>query len=293
MTMKRLLSCIALSLCWTVATANEPVGHAVAVLGTVTVDRAETGERDSLPVQGALFLNDTVTTGADGLAKLLMRDDSILKVSPGSELQINAMLAGPGEGGESTVNLLKGRIRSVIGNSLGENSEFSVKTPVAVAGVRGTDFEVVHLFRNGQWVTGVRTYSGAVEFTAGAGTGLIILPQQYSLATVNEPPSAPEAIAEDTSLYDLLAGDGIDDNIELPDESVFESDEVLDIEEVQATLLNLNRLNISDLETLLNRQSAIQTPAPATTEDVQVDVVNQPVTGNSSLDFTIDIPLPN
>ncbi|MFT4675416.1 MAG: hypothetical protein ACI9K8_001156 [Reinekea sp.] len=190
--------------------AADSVGNAVAVIGSVSVVRSLDGVEESLFNNGAVFLNDRVLTGADGLVKLLLRDESILKISPNSEVSISAMIAGPGADGSSTVDLLKGKLRSVIGNKLGANTEFNINTPVAIAGVRGTDFEVVHLLRNGQWVTGVRCYDGAVELAVPGvsdSIGLLILPSQYSLASLGEPPSEPQTLSESDSLSKIMGAD--------------------------------------------------------------------------------------
>ncbi len=276
--------------------AADAVGNAVAVLGTVSVVRAEDGRVEALQPNGEVYLNDVVQTGADGLAKLLLRDESILKVSPNSELAISDMIAGPGEGGRSTVDLLKGRIRSVIGNKLGANREFNVNTPVAVAGVRGTDFEVVHVLVDGQWVTGVRTFDGAVSFTAqgllAQTSGIVVLPNQYSLATETAPPSPPKAINSSQLLLEILgveAPTSNEQNLDLP------NDERLDIEQVQALLLKLDTSVDLNIQTLITRVTTASELNKTTDNgrDVQLDVITEPLDNGAKLNFEIDIPLPN
>jgi hypothetical protein len=276
--------------------ANETVGNAVAVIGSVTVVRAIDGTEEALSANGELFLNDVIQTGADGLVKLLLRDESILKVSPNSELLISEMIAGPGEGGRSTVDLLKGRIRSVIGNKLSSNNEFSVNTPVAVAGVRGTDFEVVHTLVDGEWVTGVRCFDGAVAFSQygllSSMADTLILPNQYSLASSSEAPSRPVSIDEGESLSDILGieqeGEG-GDTLELLEQT-------LDIEQVQAVLLNIPTTITIDLQSILRKISEDIPPGQSVSfddEDVQLDAITESVSDGSQLNFDIEIPLPN
>ena len=277
--------------------AAEAIGNAVAVIGSVSVVRSADGTLESLTPDSEIYLNDVVQTGADGLAKLLLRDESILKVSPNSELVISEMIAGPGEGGRSTVDLLKGRIRSVIGNKLGANSEFNVNTPVAVAGVRGTDFEVVHLLVDGRWVTGVRCFDGVVAFSKSgllsSIADILILPDQYSLATETEQPSDPQAIPTSSSLLQLLGLEDVNNGASLQD---IQGDDLLDVEQVQALLLNIDPtldINVQTLVTRLSTQLENNKGGAAGTDDVQLDAITQPLENGAKLNFEIDIPLPN
>jgi hypothetical protein len=295
--MKRTLLFLLFSVMPTWLFANEAVGNAVAVIGSVTIVRADTGEENPLQRNGEIFLNDTIKTGADGLVKVLLKDESILKVSPATELQISEMIAGPGEGGRSTVELLKGRIRSVIGNKLGANSEFNVNTPVAVAGVRGTDFEVVHTLVDGEWVTGVRCFDGAVALSTvdllSSISNTLILPNQYSLARTSALPSTPQNMPEGQSLFDVL---GVEDPAGGINENGEPIDIELDIEQVQSVLLNLNAnldLNIDTILDAIPTQPGTATRREEEQVDTQLETITSPLSNEAELNFDIEIPLPN
>lgn len=297
--LQRLLITIVLSVPCVAIAASDTVGSAVAVLGSVSVVRAIDGNEEALQMNSDLFLNDKVVTGADGLVKLLLRDESILKVSPNSELAISSMIVGPGEDGQSTVDLLKGRLRSVIGNSLGANTKFDVATSVAVAGVRGTDFEVVHVIVDGQWVTGVRVYDGSVEFEGrrDQAGGVIILPKQYSLANETDGPSPSSEIEADQSLLDILGIESSEFDEMMSSGEGF--GDGLDVEQIQSVLLGLNtdiNINIVGiLERALPTQT-IRTKQPVETndnDDVQLDIITDPLSSGATLSFDIEIPLPN
>jgi len=278
-----------------VASAEDVIGNAVAVLGTVSVVRASDGVEESLVANSEIYLNDTIQTGADGLAKLLLRDESILKVSPNSQLVISDMIAGPGEGGTSAVELLKGRIRSVIGNKLGANSEFTVNTPVAVAGVRGTDFEVVHLLIDGQWLSGVRTFDGVVAFNGlgdNSASVILVLPNQYSLASETQSASEPVNIESDASFLQLL---GVNESGTSGQMFEIQTDDLLDIQQVQSLLLHLDTSVDIDIKSVITRISITTDSVENTTNDandVQLDVITEPVASGAELKFEIDIPLP-
>ena len=280
---------------YVVASAEDVIGNAVAVLGTVSVVRASDGVEESLVANSEIYLNDTIQTGADGLAKLLLRDESILKVSPNSQLVISDMIAGPGEGGTSAVELLKGRIRSVIGNKLGANSEFTVNTPVAVAGVRGTDFEVVHLLIDGQWLSGVRTFDGVVAFNGlgdNSASVILVLPNQYSLASETQSASEPVNIESDASFLQLL---GVNESGTSGQMFEIQTDDLLDIQQVQSLLLHLDTSVDIDIKSVITRISITTDSVENTTNDandVQLDVITEPVASGAELKFEIDIPLP-
>jgi len=140
------------------AVAADMVGKVVAVSGRAEVIRSSDRSRHPLAFKDAVFLNDRIVTAAASQVKLLLNDDSILKVSPTSELLVSEQVVGPGDESRTTVNLLKGKLRSIIGKKLGGNSRFEVHTDVAVAGVRGTDSEVLAAGE-----TLVRCFTGLVQ----------------------------------------------------------------------------------------------------------------------------------
>ena len=283
------LSCVLLLV--NTALANDVVGNAVAVIGTVSVLRVQSGETKMLANQSELFLNDVIITGPDGLAKLLLRDETILKISPNSEVVISEMIAGPNAEGRSSIDLLKGRLRSVIGNKLGANTAFDVNTPVAVAGVRGTDFEVVHILVDGDWVSGVRCFDGSVALsTPGLETfgDVVILPSQYSLASNSSGPSEPIEISAESTLADVLGVSGF---------GGLSDDAKLDVLEIQSFLLNINDFDVKSIEHVIQSIGLQQTKAtPTKVEIIKTEI---PLLGvdpyekiGETLEFELDVPGP-
>ena len=81
--------------------------------------------------------NETVTAGADSSAQLLFRDKSSVTLGPTSRVTIDKFVYDPSRGtGESALRLTKGALRFVSGSQTPEN--YSVKTPLATMGVRGS-----------------------------------------------------------------------------------------------------------------------------------------------------------
>ncbi len=187
--------------------AATPIGKVVSVIGAVDVFHESGVVAQPLSQNDAVFLNDRVVTGVGSQAKLLLRDDSILKIGQSSELLIDKQIVDSGDKTQTRVKLLKGRLRSVIGRKLGPLSSYEVHTKVAVTGVRGTDFEV--------WVrsrteTAVRAFQGQVEVRnlvwEIVGT-VLVTPNTFTVIRQGAPPQAPAPIPPGKSLGEQLGGD--------------------------------------------------------------------------------------
>lgn len=94
-------------------------------------------------VQGAaVYVGDKILTGSRTRIKLRMIDDAEITLGDDSVLVISAYRFDAGaRQGEGTLGVLKGFFRAVTG-ALGtlQNRPFTVQTPVATIGIRGTDF---------------------------------------------------------------------------------------------------------------------------------------------------------
>jgi len=113
-------------------------------LGKTGFARAKTGD----PV----FEGDTVKTGPGVKAQIELSDKSIINVGPSATLRVRAYLVNAKDGKRNYVlKALKGTIRFIIaktfettsGTGSWKDSNVTVETPTAVAGIRGTDFFVL------------------------------------------------------------------------------------------------------------------------------------------------------
>lgn len=119
--------------------AAEPSGEAVAVIQSTAVDGAA-GNRP-LAVKGPVFTGDVVRTDKAGQAQIRFRDDTRLVVGPASELTIDSFVfAGQSSAREFTINAVRGAFRFITGSS--EKRAYTIKTPNATIGVRGTKFDL-------------------------------------------------------------------------------------------------------------------------------------------------------
>ncbi len=122
--------------------AAEPtvVGSVKTAEGTCFVVRGET----QFPVQAGerLFLADTLRTGANGRLGVILRDDTVLSLGPGTELSVERFTFEPARGElEMVLRMLKG-MASYISGQIAKLAPDAVRfeTPVATIGVRGTRF---------------------------------------------------------------------------------------------------------------------------------------------------------
>jgi hypothetical protein len=108
-----------------------------------------------------------------------MRDDSVVTLGPKSELMIDQLAVRDG-GGTSRLGAAVGAVRAVVTDRYGTpGSSFEMKTPTAVAGVRGTGF-VILVDEDGKrtrviglydvtWVRSITDASGRHEVRVGPG----------------------------------------------------------------------------------------------------------------------------
>ena len=100
----------------------------------------------SLPLAKDLFVppGSTIVTKASGRCILAGSDGSVFKISPKSRVQVSSLMGGKDEDATTTSLLLAmGHLNAEVQKALGEDESVRVVTMSAVAGVRGTAFDVV------------------------------------------------------------------------------------------------------------------------------------------------------
>ncbi|MFQ5892962.1 MAG: FecR domain-containing protein, partial [Nitrospinota bacterium] len=142
------------------AQGQERLGLLTASRGQVSIVRATPPPGRVVPVRARvreeLFAGDVVKTGVRAKAKLLLRDDSLIILAGGTELEITQALFEPAAGRRSTtVRLLQGIARAVVQpiDNPRPDSRFSIETPTAVMGVRGSEGACQVTKKDGKWKT--------------------------------------------------------------------------------------------------------------------------------------------
>ncbi len=139
--------------------------------GNTTVVHAN-GDRESLLKGMTVSEGDTIETGVRGLAQIRFTDGSYVSIQRNSTFRIDEYAYEPDQGALEKVvkkvnkglfSLLEGGFRTITG-FLGAEETYSVKTPVATIGIRGTEY----LAELGRSLT-IRVARGALEICNEAG----------------------------------------------------------------------------------------------------------------------------
>lgn len=129
-----------------------------SISGDVRVIRS--GKTYAAKIGSPLSQQDVVTTGKNSSAKIIMADKSIVVLQPESELKLsNFQTRSPNTKAKTEFELPQGSVRFKVEPLLAEES-FEVRTPIAVVGVRGTEFIVSHA----KGISEVVTFAGLVDF---------------------------------------------------------------------------------------------------------------------------------
>jgi hypothetical protein len=119
-----------------------------------------------------LFSGAVVSTGADSIAELILRDKSVMKIGRNTVVTLEEL--PPREGASDSIfSLVSGTIRSRVNKMIGSGSSFEIRTPSAVMGVRGTDFMIA--LTAGKELS-VTVLEGRVELESAAGANREIGP---------------------------------------------------------------------------------------------------------------------
>ena len=122
--------------------AAEDVGQVKVSRGAVRIERG--GQSLPAPVGAKVQPADVIATGADGAIGITFADDSLLSLGPNSTLAIDRFVFdSTTHRGAFDTSLQKGTLAAVSGKLARQSPDaMRVRTPVAILGVRGTEFVV-------------------------------------------------------------------------------------------------------------------------------------------------------
>jgi len=122
-----------------IARAAEAIGSTALAQNQVTRELA--GASGALATGDNVFLSEVVKTGADSLAKFVFLDSTNLAVGPTSRVVLDRFVyEGDPSAQKVTVNLAKGIFRFTTGGL--EKKAYTINTPTAAIGVRGTILDI-------------------------------------------------------------------------------------------------------------------------------------------------------
>ncbi len=118
------------------ASAAEVSGQAISVRQDAAASGAG-GDR-VLEVKGPIFSGDVIKTDRLGSAQLLFADDTRMVVGPNSQITVDAFVFKTKTTAKTfSIDALRGSFRFITGVSA--KNAYSIKTPTATIGVRGTE----------------------------------------------------------------------------------------------------------------------------------------------------------
>ena len=124
------------------AIAQDSSGMVVASRGEV-IAMSNGGSRE-LKQGDFVYVNDEIMTSNRSFAVLQFTDGAKVTVRPDSTMIIEQYLYAGNDNDEATLNLVEGGLRVITGAMAKTNPEnYKVRTPVALMGVRGTEFSIM------------------------------------------------------------------------------------------------------------------------------------------------------
>ncbi len=125
-----------------VSAQNEISGTMMVVKGDIKVTSGKSGKTDPAKVGTKVYAGDTIVSGAESRAKIVMSDKNVLNISPDSKITIAKYENDPAKDKRNVeLKVDYGKVRASVEQKYdGEKNKFNIRTPTAVAGVRGTDF---------------------------------------------------------------------------------------------------------------------------------------------------------
>ncbi len=186
--------CLFLALLAPAMAAIEPIGKIVTLRGTVKGAMAGSSASSALQTNDHVFQGQTITSGEDGFAEIVFKDDSIFSIGRNSEIILDTFIYNPDKGqGETVIDMTRGVFRFLSG-TIGKTMPNKVryKTPAATIGIRGSG-AVVRIKPNG--TTQVVLTHCCVDVSNDQGTTKLDNPLTYSvIASKGSKPSEPKPL---------------------------------------------------------------------------------------------------
>ena len=177
----------------TQAHAQERAGVVTTLEGNVTVSRAALPQPAPLRFKDDIFVRDRIATSKDSIARILLGGRAVVTVREHSTVTITE---APGV---ATVDVAIGRVAvAVAREKMRPGDVVQVKTPNAVAGIRGTVIVAEVLDANHSVITVLKGTIDVRRLDAGGvvgATAVIVNALQRVSVTGDAPVSGPQAIA--------------------------------------------------------------------------------------------------
>ncbi|MGC9512810.1 MAG: FecR family protein [Fidelibacterota bacterium] len=167
-------------------TAAEKVAAVIKIKGNVMVRPAAEKLYTQSYVGQILYDGDWLKTNGDEFAAIVFMDGSQLKIRELTELEIRAQQVSQSVQ-NTDLYLTQGEVWTKVQKQKGE---FKIQTPVSVASVKGTEFDL--LYDQVENISDLFVISGSVEFSNELGT---ILAREMTMSRI-EPQQKPQRVSK-------------------------------------------------------------------------------------------------
>jgi hypothetical protein len=189
--------------------AQESIGKVVSLDGIVEAKLDENSQWRALNKKSDIYEKDTIKTGENSKVDIFFVDETNVSIGPETTIKIEKLVCSPAQNHrEGKMNVVMGKARFNVGKLFSKDSSFEVRTPTAVAGVKGTSF-IVNV--TSEQLTQLMGLSGVVIVTSISPEigGEILLTSGFIISVEDgAPPGDPVPISFD-ELLDFLQNLGL------------------------------------------------------------------------------------
>jgi hypothetical protein len=174
----------------------QDVGTVAAVEGSAEIKRS--GTATAAVVGAGVRTGDELRT-VDGKMRVVFQDDSVIDLGERSALVVDEQVFNPSGGQASTLmNLVIGKARAAVSHYYGTaGTSFEVRTPTAVAGVRGTEFLISYdAERDVSEVVGIHGFVQVRNLTADVDEFIYVGAEETTHVQRDMAPTSPQRIEE-------------------------------------------------------------------------------------------------
>lgn len=153
-----------------------------------------TGADQSEPLKknDTLLPGQTLITGPDGYTHLILPDNTYTRIEPESRFTINYLIRLADGSIKADFTLNRGDLVHWMQKKLGPNDSFRTRTPIAITGIRGTEYR---LKTTAAHANTVETLRGVVE-VASSGRSITLASGNGSRIRQGRPPEPPRPLPQ-------------------------------------------------------------------------------------------------
>jgi FecR protein len=187
---------------------GEAIGTVRAIKGTVLTIHRDEKTAYILKKGNKLYTSDTLISEEQSKAQAQLKDGSFITLGPYTKMVFDKSVYDPSKPTRnSLLNLLFGKARFIVTKLANfRNSRFNVKTPTAVAGVRGSDFAICVAPGSPLTTTLMTGESTTVTFAGNTGPAQLVGPMSASSATQGMAATAPLPVSTYLTTPFVLGG---------------------------------------------------------------------------------------